>query len=75
VLVGAGSLSLLSLEDTLGIAVPIVDANSVGGLLIETLSRLPQAGERVLFVGFEIEVLSMDGPRIDQVKVVPRSAA
>jgi CBS domain containing-hemolysin-like protein len=66
---GVGSLSLLSLEDALGRRVPEVDVNSVGGLVIERLGRLPTAGERVRFPDFEVEILSMDGPRIDRVRV------
>jgi CBS domain containing-hemolysin-like protein len=71
---GAGSLSIFSLEEALGVLAPEVDANSVGGLVTETLGRIPASGERVAFGQFEIEVLSMDGPRIDQVKVTPRTA-
>jgi CBS domain containing-hemolysin-like protein len=71
---GAGSLSILSLEEALGVLAPEIDANSVGGLVTETLGRIPASGERVAFGQFEIEVLSMDGPRIDQVKVTPRTA-
>lgn len=70
-LTGHGSLSLLSLEDALAIALPNVDANSVGGLVLEQLGRLPLAGERVVFAGFDIEVLEMNGPRIGQVRVRP----
>jgi CBS domain containing-hemolysin-like protein len=72
---GAGSLSLLSLEEALGVSTPEVDANSVGGLVTETLGRIPVAGERIRFPAFEIEVLSTDGPRIDMVRVSPRDSA
>ena len=53
--------------------VPEVDANSVGGLVTETLGRLPVNGERIAFPEFDVEVLSMDGHRIDRVKVLPRT--
>lgn len=69
VVVGAGSLSLLSLEDVLGVPMPPVDVNSVGGLVLERLGRLPSAGERVGFGGFEVEILEMSGPRIARVRV------
>jgi CBS domain containing-hemolysin-like protein len=74
-LTGVGSLSLLSLEDALGVASPEVDANSVGGLVTETLGRIPAAGERVEFPGFEIEVLATRGPRIERVRVRPLAQA
>jgi CBS domain containing-hemolysin-like protein len=73
-LTGAGSLSLLSLEEALGVLAPEVDANSVGGLITETLGRIPVAGERIAFPEFAIEVLAMDGPRIDRVRVSPRAS-
>ena len=72
---GAGSLSLLSLEEALGVSTPEVDANSVGGLVTETLGRIPVAGERIAFPSFEVEVLSTDGPRIDRVRVSPRDTS
>jgi CBS domain containing-hemolysin-like protein len=68
---GHGSLSLLSLEDALAVPLPEVDANSVGGLVLEQLGRLPAAGERVAVEGFEIEILEMQGTRIGQVRVRP----
>ncbi len=68
---GAGSLSLLSLEDALGCRMPDVEVNSIGGLVIERLGRLPSAGERVRFPEFEVEILSIDGPRIERVRVRP----
>ncbi len=70
-LTGPGSLSLFSLEDALGRPVPVVEANSVAGLLIEQLGRIPAAGEVIAFPGFEIEVLSVAGPRVDSVRVRP----
>lgn len=72
---GQGSLSLLSLEDVLAMPMPEVDANSVGGLVLEQLGRLPVEGERVSFPRFEIEILEMKGPRIARVRVRPGAAA
>lgn len=69
--IGHGSLSLLSLEDALDLSVPEVEANSVGGLVIEQLGRIPIPGERVRFPGFEIQVLAMQGPKIERVCVRP----
>jgi CBS domain containing-hemolysin-like protein len=74
-LVGHASLSLLSLEDALQRPVPEVNANSVGGLVLEQLGRLPAAGERVAFPNFEIEILDVKGPRIGRVRVRPTGVA
>ena len=73
-LTGAASLSLLSLEEALGVLAPEVEANSVGGLVLEMLGRIPAAGERIAFPEFEIEVLSVEGARIDKVRVLPRAS-
>ena len=72
---GAGSLSLLSLEDAIGKPTPVVDVNSVGGLVQERLGRLPRQGERVRFPEFEVEVVEMAGPRIEVVRVRPFESA
>jgi putative hemolysin len=73
---GPGSLSLFSLEDALGRPVPvIIDANSVAGLLIEQLGRIPAQGEVVRFPTFEIVVESVSGPRVDSVRVRPLNPA
>jgi CBS domain containing-hemolysin-like protein len=74
-LIGHASLSLLSLEDALERPVPEVNANSVGGLVLEQLGRLPMAGERVSFPNFEIEIVAVNGPRIEQVRVRATSLA
>lgn len=71
-LVGDASLSLVSLEDALGRSVPATEANSVGGLVIEQLGRLPENRERVSFPGFQIEVLAVRGQRIERVCVRPQ---
>jgi len=68
-LLGAGSLSILSLEEQLGVVAPAVEANSVGGLVIETLGRMPTVGEHVSLRGFDVDVLEMHGPRIERVRV------
>ena len=72
-LTGHASLSLLSLQDALGIPLPEVDANSVGGLVLERLGRLPVCGEQVVLPEFSIEVLEVNGPRIGRVRVQPNA--
>jgi CBS domain containing-hemolysin-like protein len=54
---------------------PLVEVNSIGGLVQEQLGRLPRQGELVRFEDFEVEVLEMAGPRIDLVRVRPVDAA
>ncbi len=71
--VGHGSLSIYSLERLLNVDIsPFPDVNSVGGLVMDRLERIPEAGDKVAFEDFELEVLEMDGPRIVTVAVTPR---
>ena len=45
------------------------DSESLGGLLLELFSRLPQAGDQTFYAGFSFEVLSADDKRINEVRV------
>ncbi|CAA9348104.1 MAG: Hemolysins and related proteins containing CBS domains [uncultured Gemmatimonadetes bacterium] len=42
---------------------------TVGGLIVTRLGRIPRVGEHVESEGYRIEVVDMDGPRIDKVLV------
>jgi putative hemolysin len=44
---------------------------TVGGLIVSRMGRIPRVGEHVDSEGFRIEVVDMDGPRIDKVLVAP----
>ena len=41
----------------------------VGGLILELLEHIPKSGEYVEWNGFRLEVVDMDGARIDKVLV------
>lgn len=70
--VGHGSLSIYSLERLLDVDISTYpEVNSVGGLVMDKLERIPRPGDRVTFDDFEIEVREMDGPRIVTVAVMP----
>ncbi|HLU62436.1 MAG TPA: hemolysin family protein [Gammaproteobacteria bacterium] len=69
--VGAGSLPVYSLERLLSRDIEFGDVNSVGGLVMEALQRVPRNGDVAEFDGFRIEVLTMRGPRIARVRVRP----
>lgn len=43
--------------------------DTVGGLLVQQLGHLPEAGERVAYDGFDFEVTAADARRIAQVRV------
>jgi len=73
-LLGKGSMSLFSLKRALGIELPELSVDSVGGLIMERLGRLPKEGERIAFEHFDLVIKRMQGPRIQLLKVIaPRS--
>lgn len=45
------------------------DYNTLAGLIIEQLKHIPQAGERTEWNCFKMEIVDMDGARIDKVLV------
>lgn len=47
--------------------------HSLGGLIFHQLGHIPKAGEFCDFAGFRLEVLDMDGVRIDKVLISPIS--
>lgn len=45
------------------------DYNTLSGLILEILERVPKTGEKLSWLCFEFEILDMDGARIDKVLV------
>ncbi len=45
--------------------------DTIGGLIMNELGRMPRRGEKLNFAGFEFKVLRADRRRIDVVQVVP----
>jgi putative hemolysin len=45
------------------------DYQTVGGLVMDQLGRIPVEGDRFEWGGFSFEVLDMDGNRVDKVLV------
>ncbi|WP_312262591.1 hemolysin family protein [Candidatus Igneacidithiobacillus taiwanensis] len=74
--IGSGSLSIYSLEQVLDRDIDEAgEADSIGGLLMQRLDRLPEEGERVEFRDFDVLVLRREGPRIASLQVFPHPAA
>ena len=45
------------------------DYNTLSGLILEILERVPKTGEKLTWLNFEFEIVDMDGARIDKVLV------
>jgi len=53
----------------LGDLYPTNEYNTLGGLILEELGHIPSSGETVEWKNFKLEVVDMDGTRIDKVLV------
>jgi putative hemolysin len=51
------------------------DYQTVGGMVMDVLGRVPLAGDRFERDGYAFEVLDMDGRRVDKVLVTPLRGA
>lgn len=45
------------------------DYHTIGGFVMDFLGRLPKVGDKILLADYSIEVLDMDGNRVDKVMV------
>jgi putative hemolysin len=50
------------------------DYQTVGGMVMDTLGRVPSSGDRFEWEGYSFEVVDMDGRRVDKVLVTPSRA-
>lgn len=68
---GDASLSIYSLERTLGFEVPTegLEVDSIAGLIISRLDRIPSPGDRVDYDRLSIEVVDMEGPHVGKVRI------
>ena len=65
-----GSSKLDDLNDQIGLCLYSEDYDSIGGIVIELLDRLPQAGESVVTdSGIRLVVDEIDKNRIDKVHI------
>jgi putative hemolysin len=68
----AGSMPVDEMADQLSIALPANrDYQTVAGLVIGKLQRLPKTGETVEVQGWRFEVVDLDGRRVDKVLATP----
>ncbi len=71
-LLGKASLPIFSLERALGIDIDDAGADSVGGLILNTLGDLPEEGQLIPFERFDLVVKKMAGPKILLVRAYPK---
>lgn len=67
-----GRLPLHQLLERLGLReeeVGVEEASTAAGLVLHLLGRIPAVGDRVVVGGYTIEVVDLDGPRVDKLLV------
>jgi putative hemolysin len=72
-----GGVTISALVDRLDLhedeALENRDFNTLGGLVLEQLGRIPSIGDAFDWNGLRMEVVDMDGKRIDRVLVTPHA--
>jgi len=70
-----GRLSLEELSAAFAIPIDDDEATTVGGLVQQQLGHIPQAGESVRIDGLRIDVLTVEGRRVRQMRIVRETPA
>ena len=47
--------------------------NTISGLILDQLERIPKEGDQLRWLNFTLEIVDMDGARIDKVLAMPDS--
>ena len=68
-----GQMKIDDLNDYLGVNLSSDDYDSIGGLIIEKLDRLPTAGDKITIYSLSFKVTSMDKMRINYVELLINS--
>ncbi|OFV89340.1 MAG: hypothetical protein A2V74_11650 [Acidobacteria bacterium RBG_16_70_10] len=64
-----GRLSVERLEEALEAELsPDAEVDTVGGLVTSIFGRIPRAGERASYRGFEVEVMDAEFKRVNRVR-------
>jgi putative hemolysin len=71
----AGRINIDELNEALDWSLPKRDFETVAGLTLATLGRIPRRGEQFQIPGYAITVLDADSRRINAVKIAPLNAA
>jgi CBS domain containing-hemolysin-like protein len=66
-----GNAPAAQLEAAFGMNADTRGAQTVGGLLVQALGRIPRPGERFLLKGLEFDVLAASSTRVERVAVRP----
>ncbi|HET7295904.1 MAG TPA: hemolysin family protein [Gemmatimonadales bacterium] len=66
-----GSAPASRIDELLGVTLASRDVQTVGGLLVQALGRIPRPGERFALQGLEFDILAATPTRVERVAVRP----
>lgn len=66
----AGEVNISQINERFGLALPTDTANTIGGLVMGVLGRLPEAGDAIQAGGATLRVETVDGIRVGRVRLV-----
>jgi len=66
-----GGAAAATLGEQLGVTLEARGAQTVGGMLIQALGRIPRTGERFTYQGLEFDILAASATRVERVAVRP----
>jgi CBS domain containing-hemolysin-like protein len=67
-----GRAELDAVEDALEVDLPEGEYNTLAGLLLEELGRIPEPGEEIVLAGLEFRIISASATRIGKIRVRKR---
>jgi magnesium and cobalt transporter len=70
----AGSALIADINSCFGENLPVDDLETIGGLVAQTLGRVPRRGERLRLAGLAFEVMLARGGAVRWFKVTPAPA-
>lgn len=67
-----GRVSIADLREQLNLKEPAGEYHTAAGLALDRLQRIPVEGDTFEIAGFRVEIIDMDGKRIDKMLFIPR---
>ncbi len=64
-----GRAEIDTVEDALGLDLPEGDYNTIAGLVLSALGRIPEPGDEVVVAGLELRVISASATRVGKIRV------
>jgi putative hemolysin len=70
-----GRAEIDAVEDALGVDLPEGDYNTIAGMVLHSLGRIPEPGDETVVAGLELRVVSASATRVGKVRVRKRWTA